>query len=195
MIATANKQNKPIMQKPTESVSDHTDSSIEVSVDQRDSQVEESYDAEAAKGYVSSHSRGAPRACRIASWIIGLVVLAAAAYAVYYFVDKSRAPGQHEDFQGSVSLLALEDHATPDDCWVAYHGSVYDMTAYANRHPAGPNWITPYCGTDGTEAYARYHPQRLLNTIPETLLGVYEEGTTFVDTGNNNNYSYSSSSD
>ena len=53
-----------------------------------------------------------------------------------------------------VSLATLQLHNTEDDCWVVYYGQVYDVTVYAaNRHPAGPEWITPDCGADGTENY------------------------------------------
>ena len=70
-----------------------------------------------------------------------------------------------------VSMQELALHNTPNDCWVAIHGNVYDLTLYANRHPAGPEWVTDLAGTDGTEAYAEFHSISLLRSIQGDMIG------------------------
>ena len=37
----------------------------------------------------------------------------------------------------TISKDELAKHSTPDDCWVSVHGTVYDLTRFANEHPAG----------------------------------------------------------
>jgi succinate dehydrogenase/fumarate reductase flavoprotein subunit len=38
-----------------------------------------------------------------------------------------------------VSMAELQKHNTPEDCWIAIAGTVYDFTAFAEEHPAGAN--------------------------------------------------------
>jgi cytochrome b involved in lipid metabolism len=66
---------------------------------------------------------------------------------------------------GGLTLSEVAKHNTPGDCWVAMHNAVYDMTNYAKRHPGGARVITNHCGTDGTTAYSRFHPQGLLGSL------------------------------
>lgn len=47
----------------------------------------------------------------------------------------------------------LAQHATPDDCWMAIRGNVYDFTEYIPDHPTSPDVITDWCGKEATEAY------------------------------------------
>jgi cytochrome b involved in lipid metabolism len=73
-----------------------------------------------------------------------------------------------------ISELNLLDHNDPDDCWVAYYGVVYDMTAYAYLHP-GPREaaIHPWCGQDGTTAFAYFHDETYLNSIESYQVGQF----------------------
>jgi cytochrome b involved in lipid metabolism len=76
----------------------------------------------------------------------------------------------------TVSELAL--HNTPEDCWVALHGNVYDLTYYAKRHPDG-SIITDLAGMDGTLDYDIFHPTPLLAVVQGYIVGplVAEEQT------------------
>lgn len=51
------------------------------------------------------------------------------------------------------SLATVALHATGDDCWMAIHGLVYDLSAYLPEHPTRPSIILPWCGKEATEAY------------------------------------------
>lgn len=46
----------------------------------------------------------------------------------------------------------LGDHRRADDCWIAVHGEVYDVTGFVAAHPGGPV-LTAFCGADGTTAF------------------------------------------
>lgn len=60
---------------------------------------------------------------------------------------------------GSVSPEQLASHNREDDCWVAYNGIVYDITAWLPRHPGSAKAIAPYCGTEEefTQAFNGQH--------------------------------------
>ena len=73
-----------------------------------------------------------------------------------------------------ITMAELSSHNTAQDCWVGLHGHVYDLTEYANRHPAGPNWITKLAGVDGTKEYGKFHSTRLLNSVRQYLVGALE---------------------
>jgi hypothetical protein len=57
---------------------------------------------------------------------------------------------------GTVSLTATEiaKHDTASDCWIVIDGSVYDVTSQLLSHPGGADTITPYCGSDASQAWA-----------------------------------------
>jgi predicted heme/steroid binding protein len=56
-----------------------------------------------------------------------------------------------------VSMAELQKHNTPEDCWIAIAGTVYDFTAFAEEHPAGAQSIHDLAGKDGTAAFQAVH--------------------------------------
>jgi cytochrome b involved in lipid metabolism len=77
-----------------------------------------------------------------------------------------------------VTLEELAMHDTTDDCWVLFFDTVYNMTDYAYQHPGpGETVIHPYCGTNGTMAYAGAHPESLLLSVENEIIGPLEETT------------------
>ncbi len=58
-----------------------------------------------------------------------------------------------------ISQSVLAQHASLEDCWIAYNGKVYDITSYVPRHPGGANKIARYCGsaTEFENAFTRQH--------------------------------------
>lgn len=61
-----------------------------------------------------------------------------------------------------MTMADVEDHDSEDDCWIAIHGSVYDLTEFAEEHPAGPESILELAGKDGTEAFEAVHSEGIL---------------------------------
>ena len=61
-----------------------------------------------------------------------------------------------------ITLEELRGHSTDDDCWIAIHGKVYDLTDFAEEHPAGPESILKLAGQDGTEAFEAVHSDKIL---------------------------------
>lgn len=46
-----------------------------------------------------------------------------------------------------ITTAELATHNTQDNCWVAFEGKVYDLTAWLPKHPGSAAAIAPYCGT------------------------------------------------
>ena len=73
----------------------------------------------------------------------------------------------YESAKGATELpkLTMDDvrqHDSEDDCWIAIHGKVYDLTDFAEEHPAGPESILELAGQDGTEAFEAVHSEGVL---------------------------------
>jgi len=57
---------------------------------------------------------------------------------------------------GGVNLTSVEigRHNSFQSCWLIISANVYDVTRYLNVHPGSAATILPYCGKDGTSAFA-----------------------------------------
>jgi predicted heme/steroid binding protein len=62
----------------------------------------------------------------------------------------------------NISADELKEHNTEGDCWVVLHGLVYDLTDFADEHPAGPESITELAGQDGTEEFQAVNGENIL---------------------------------
>ena len=74
-----------------------------------------------------------------------------------------------------VSREELAQHASDGDVWVALYGRVYDLTAFADEHPAGPESIVNLAGQDGTAAFEDVHNEQMLSEFEADLVGVLGE--------------------
>jgi uncharacterized membrane protein len=71
----------------------------------------------------------------------------------------------------SYTLDQVKQHNSAGDCWVAINDGVYNLTAWVNQHPGGPDKIMSICGTDATAAFEAQHSG---DQRPEsTLTGFY----------------------
>jgi len=61
-------------------------------------------------------------------------------------VDRSATAGGEPKF----TRVDIAQHNRRDDCWMAIEGSVYDLTDYLPRHPAAPELLDAWCGTEAT---------------------------------------------
>lgn len=76
----------------------------------------------------------------------------------------------------SWSLADMARHATPEDCWMAIDGVVYDFTAYLPQHPSAPAVIVAWCGREATEAYRTKTRGRPHSAYADQLLPEYRVG-------------------
>ena len=61
-----------------------------------------------------------------------------------------------------LTMAEVEQHNSEEDCWVVINGKVYDLTDFAEEHPAGPESIIELAGQDGTEAFEAVHSESIL---------------------------------
>ena len=71
-------------------------------------------------------------------------------------------------------MADVTKHADASSCWAAIDGKVYDLTAWINQHPGGPERIRALCGTDATSAFTAQHGGQ---ARPEKELATFQIGT------------------
>lgn len=75
----------------------------------------------------------------------------------------------------TVSLGELNKHNTPDDCWLAVDGVVYDVTRFLNVHPAGKQVILSVAGRDVTKEFFAFHKREVLAKYGDKMrIGIME---------------------
>lgn len=74
---------------------------------------------------------------------------------------------------GSHSLAEVAEHKTPDSCWAAINGEVYDLTQWITGHPGGPNAIRSICGTEASVIFNNRHGsmEEPMAKLPEFRIG------------------------
>ena len=82
-----------------------------------------------------------------------------------------------EEKDRTVTRQELEEHNNDGDCWVAIHGVVYDLTEFAEEHPAGPESIRLLAGLDGTEAFQAVHNSGILDDFEDERVGILQDAT------------------
>jgi cytochrome b involved in lipid metabolism len=72
-----------------------------------------------------------------------------------------------------LSLEMVAQRNTPESCWSVVNGTVYDLTAWIEKHPGGSGRIIGMCGRDATTDYNRQHEGagRPANALAEYRLG------------------------
>jgi len=80
-----------------------------------------------------------------------------------------------------VSPVELARHATPEDCWMAIRGSVYDVSPYLPEHPSRPELVLPWCGREASQAYATKNKGRAHSERADELLAQYRIGSLVAD--------------
>lgn len=53
-----------------------------------------------------------------------------------------------------LTTIQVTQHNKSNDCWMIVNNKVYNLTSYMSAHPGGAQTIIPFCGKDGTTAFA-----------------------------------------
>ncbi len=88
-------------------------------------------------------------------------------------VSRSAEPMTSPTSESEASGITLDEvatHNSPDDCWTAVDGKVYDLTEFVSQHPGGSDRIENICGVDGTSAFKGQHRGE---DVPESTLSNY----------------------
>jgi len=78
-----------------------------------------------------------------------------------------------------ITMQEVEQHNTPDDCWVVINAKVYDLSAFQKKHPGGSKIITDNAGKDVSNLFNPVHPKDIVQKLlaPEACLGILDETT------------------
>ena len=109
----------------------------------------------------------------------GLFWLALVALAVMAWLAQPMAKLPIVERARGISLAEVARHASAEDCWMAIHGTVYNLTAYLPEHPSQPSFILPWCGREATEAYqtktrGRTHSPQADQALADFSMGLCE---------------------
>ena len=93
----------------------------------------------------------------------------------------------------TLRVKELKSHDSSNDCWIAVHSKVYDVTGFLDDHPGGSASLCPdvsvlgshspgsvilkYAGQDATAAYDEVHAPGILeeSLSPETCKGILDQ--------------------
>eukprot|EP00405_Crypthecodinium_cohnii_P029245 CAMPEP_0206503854 /NCGR_PEP_ID=MMETSP0324_2-20121206/55049_1 /ASSEMBLY_ACC=CAM_ASM_000836 /TAXON_ID=2866 /ORGANISM="Crypthecodinium cohnii, Strain Seligo" /LENGTH=516 /DNA_ID=CAMNT_0053992735 /DNA_START=160 /DNA_END=1711 /DNA_ORIENTATION=+ len=65
-----------------------------------------------------------------------------------------------------ISAAELAMHKEEKCSWVAFYGTVYDVSSFVAFHPGGKKVILDLAGKDGTESFQAIHPKSMLERLP-----------------------------
>ncbi|KAI1083108.1 cytochrome b2 [Whalleya microplaca] len=86
------------------------------------------------------------------------------------------------ELRNEITMVELSRHNSREDCWVAVHSKVWDVTEFLDEHPGGPAIILQCAGTNATDAFEEVHaPGILEENLPlEKFRGILEEASSDV---------------
>lgn len=100
-------------------------------------------------------------------WSVRLVPLVAliAAAALYETTSERSVVNAESVIHSPQKLISAEEvkkHVTPDSCWVAVNGEVWDVTSFLSSHPGGSSSILRVAGTEASKVFNPIHPSGTL---------------------------------
>mmetsp|Transcript_26639 Transcript_26639/g.38594 ORF Transcript_26639/g.38594 Transcript_26639/m.38594 type:complete len:546 (-) Transcript_26639:699-2336(-) len=77
-----------------------------------------------------------------------------------------------------ITAALLSTKNTTSECWIAYEGSVYDITHWLSKHPGGMHCLMSSAGQDATSVMNSLHkPETLANNMRRIRrVGVLDQG-------------------
>lgn len=74
---------------------------------------------------------------------------------------------------GTITMTEVALHNSPDDCWSAIDGKVYNLTEWISEHPGGSVIIESLCGKDGSAGFNSQHgdQERPIEELARYLVG------------------------
>ena len=75
------------------------------------------------------------------------------------------------DPKREITWNEIKEHtAVEDDCWIAIHGKVYDITKFSKIHPGG-GIISTYAGRNASDEFEAFHVSRVRRQLPAYCIG------------------------
>jgi cytochrome b involved in lipid metabolism len=70
-------------------------------------------------------------------------------------------------------MTEVAKHRSPESCWLAVRGKVYDVTSFVQKHPGGVNAILRHGGEEATEHFD-FHSRDAQKQWAQFQIGVLE---------------------
>lgn len=121
----------------------------------------------AKRGYLNFASNApklktSPNSLKLSAAVASLVSVGI--IAAYYQEEHSAK----NDAINWVLVDEIMKHNTLNDCWVAIHGQVFDVSEFLQLHPGGSSRILKFAGGDATKSFDSMHTEDVLKRIIET---------------------------
>ncbi len=71
----------------------------------------------------------------------------------------------------TLDLAEITKHNLRTDCYLIVKGSVYNVTAFIDKHPGGAKKITERCGQEATSVFSAIHSNFAWNLLKDYYLG------------------------
>lgn len=121
-------------------------------------------------------------------WLLGAIVLLAVIAGIYVYTrpdEQANSTGEQneggDEQQISQTTYTLSDvaaHATPQDCWIAISGKVYNVSGFGDSQHPGRQAVYQGCGKDATRLFETRptgsntpHSDRARNLLPNFYVG------------------------
>ncbi len=85
----------------------------------------------------------------------------------------TKDPNSNGGTEKTFSMDEIKSANTPEKCWTVIRGTVYNLTAWIEKHPGGDRSILSICGIDGTTKFVGKHGGQ---AGPEKALAGFEMG-------------------
>ena len=83
-------------------------------------------------------------------------------------------PNEQAGVPKTFTLADIAIHSSISSCYTVVNGNVYDVTAFASKHPGGEDNILKLCGKDGSAFFNKQHGGQ---EKPEATLASLKIGT------------------
>jgi len=83
--------------------------------------------------------------------------------AAFYAQGVSKSEGGSKSAGKVISAEEMATHTAKDDCWVALHGKVFNITDFLDDHPGGAKAILLYGGKDASKEFDMLHKPEIID--------------------------------
>uniref|UniRef100_A0A7S1NMS0 Cytochrome-b5 reductase n=1 Tax=Eutreptiella gymnastica TaxID=73025 RepID=A0A7S1NMS0_9EUGL len=73
--------------------------------------------------------------------------------------------------ESKFTMSIVQQHNTPEDCWIVLEGKIYNVTEWLKEHPGGAESILDYAGKDATEIFKTTHSAYAKDLLAMFYLG------------------------
>ena len=96
------------------------------------------------------------------------------AQLVESFKNSAATAGGEANAQGGFTMMEVQKHNSPNDCYMVINNNVYDVSNYGAEHPGGSSAIYDNCGKEVTGLFARIHSNSAWDLLKKYKIGTLQ---------------------